>query len=132
MAPPSAQVLATAQSWLHGLQSQCRFHALDMLYLEQRVGCWASTGNLGGKRDGPMIFLLNRRDVIDSIINLTHKDKHRGSLIDEVIRVGWPELSKVPFNKPLESLVFTWVIKKTIWRIKNIPNRVSRIIKRMK
>jgi len=100
-APPTSATTQAAKSWLDGLASSDRLRVLDLLLLEQRVGCWASPGNLGSRREAPTIFLLNRRDVVDAMLALTHEDKRTGRYTMEVIRQGWPELLALPFNQPM-------------------------------
>jgi len=103
-APRASATAQAAKSWLDGLASSDRLRVLDLLLLEQRVGCWASPGNLGSSREAPTIFLLNRRDVVDAMLALSHADKRAGLYTTAVIRQGWPELLSLPFNQPMGGL----------------------------
>lgn len=100
-APLTAVVLEAAETWLSGLRGHDRFHVLDLLYLEHRVGGWASPGNLGSPRTAPTIFFLSRRNAIDAMLAAAPDVKRSGTFPVEVIRQAWPELLDLPFNTPV-------------------------------
>ena len=100
-APAISPVLAAAEAWRADLPDRNGLTALNLLYLEQRVGCWASPGNFGSPRVAPDVFLLSRRDAVDAMLSLKPDETRKASLMDEVIRQAWSELSGLPYNSLL-------------------------------
>ncbi len=100
-APVLPAVLAAGEAWLSSVPDEDRLRTIDHLYLEQRLGCWASPTLLSGTGPRPTRYPLNRRDVVDAFLSPPVTDKLNGTIIEAVIRQGWPELLEVPFNEPV-------------------------------
>ena len=72
---------------------------LDLLYLEQRVGCWATPQFYGHVT--PMSYMVgfNHRRIIESFLRLPFEFRFARNLPDAVIRNRWSELLDLPFNQ---------------------------------
>lgn len=125
-APALPAVIEAAGVWLKGLPDGDRFRALDHLYLEQRVGCWASPGNLGDPPDVVTLYPLARRDAIDAMMGLGADAKLSGALADEAIRQAWPGLGTLPFNEPLGLLAVREKMRAALGRTRFVLGGVKR------
>jgi hypothetical protein len=72
---------------------------LDLLYLEQRVGCWAAAQFYG--HVGPRSFIVpfNQRRVIDALFHLPYDFRLNDRLAEVAIDATWPALLDLPFNE---------------------------------
>jgi hypothetical protein len=97
--PPNEHLYRKCGHWLENLPVNNTFCVLDLLYLEQRVGCWASPQFYG--HVGPTSFILPycHRQIIDGMLRLPFVDRLDGSLPDRVIADYWSELLANPFNE---------------------------------
>lgn len=83
--------------WLAGLGSGNRHRVLDMAYLEQREGCWASAQfpcDPSLVRYQPLLA----GPAVTAMLGLSYADKRRAALVDRVIARSWPELGTYRFN----------------------------------
>jgi hypothetical protein len=78
-----------------------RFLVLHLLYLENRMGCWAGPQTYArvGFRD--TIWPFNHRDAIGALIRLPPRYSHEARFVTDIIRSRWPELLEIPFNQAL-------------------------------
>ncbi|WP_026972823.1 hypothetical protein [Aliagarivorans marinus] len=123
--PHSPRLQSEAQKWLDGLPQLTPFQLLDLLYLEQRIGCWASPANVASKRPAPTLFLLNRKDVIDGILGMSVEEKRSSALHFKIMKRAWPELMEIPINKPIGHLAYYW---KGLLLFKKIQQKIRRVI----
>lgn len=102
-APPIPQVLEAGDRWLRALPPgirEDRGDALDLAYVEQRLGCWEAPARYlfpGRPRVlSPMAAAYN----IERMLRLPQPYRRDGALQRDMVRFSWPELLAVPFNKP--------------------------------
>lgn len=88
-----------ARTYLDGLKGFDTFVQLDLLYIEQRLGCWASPSYLGNTRSKYEFTPFNQRQVFTSMMRLPCSYRRSQYLARDVCRIGWSELESMPFNE---------------------------------
>lgn len=97
--PPAPQVVEGARAWLAEVPVSGWPTTMDMLYLEQRVGCWAGPqfyGHVASKSD---IVGWNHRRIIENCLRLPLEMRAGNDLANMLIESRWPELLEWPFNE---------------------------------
>jgi len=97
--PLDAQILDAGQQWLDALPYRDFPTVLDFLYLEQRVGCWATTQFYGHVAPTSHIVGFNHRRIIESFLRLPVEYRFSRAMHEAVIRSRWQELLDVPVNQ---------------------------------
>ena len=85
--------------WLENLPGQDYFAVLDLLYIEQRLGCWAGPAMYGS---APFAFTLtpfNHRGIFLAMMSLPTEYRMQQKLAGDVVRSAWPEAAKLPFQQ---------------------------------
>jgi len=99
--PLNPKIIHSANQWLEGLPAELKIREiLDLLYLEQRVGCWASE-IAHGHACGPFhIYPFSNRHIFQWMLSSPDDYNYRKSkgIIKEVIIQQQPELMKWTFN----------------------------------
>ena len=90
-----------AGQWLDALPIDNPLIALDMLYIEQRLGCWAGPRDYGHVDNVLSLYPFSHRRVFQAMLSLSPQAKQTKALEGELIRSQWPELLELPFNAPL-------------------------------
>lgn len=107
--PANDRVRRHAAHWLDGLPVADARAALDLLYIEQRLGCWAGPRDYGQVTTKSILYPFNHRDALDAMLRINPEDRHDKVLENLVIEQEWPELLAWPFNAPvgLKGMVHT-------------------------
>ncbi len=115
-APAVPSVLSSAEAWLASVPNGNRVRTLILLYLEQRIGAWASPALLSDAGSVPTVYPLNSRDAIDALLGVSAEERIDGAIHKAVIQRAWPELLELPFNEPVG-----WhrVRRDVTWMVKN-------------
>lgn len=98
--PVADPLLEHAAAWLRGLAAQQRLTVLDLLYLEQRLGCWA-----GPQQYGVDSFVAchlspyTDRVIFEAMLGLSVPYKRENHLARDLCHRLWPELAQLPFNQ---------------------------------
>ncbi|MEM1043014.1 MAG: hypothetical protein AAGI91_10330 [Bacteroidota bacterium] len=123
--PPHETVLSAGRHWLEGAQTEASdaFELLDMLYLENRLGCWAAPILLGNTVPPVSIWPQNQRTVLEAMRALSPETKRQQSAGLRVVERLWPDLLTVPINTPFGAF-------KREKRMKRIRQKVRRLTKR--
>ena len=97
--PAAPRLLEAGAHWLEGLRSFDPFVKLDLLYIENRLGCWAApqkfTNNVSKFELTPFVD----RKIINAMLHLPRYYRWRDNLAHSVMREVWPELRRVPINR---------------------------------
>ena len=96
--PCSKQFVAAMQAWLEGLPAVSPRLLLDLLYLENRGGAWASPHIYGNAPFQAVILPFASRRVIDSMFRLPYEYRFKKRLYEDLILLRWPELLEPPFD----------------------------------
>jgi hypothetical protein len=121
-------IVEAANKWLDQVRSVdgiSQRQLLDLLYLEQRVGCWGAPIFYGNEDHVPSFWLVSHRAIIESIFRLPEHYKHSKNLQRDVIQNTWPELLEFPFNKP------SGLVKFSLYFL-GIQRKIGATIRRMR
>ncbi len=91
-----------ARRFLDEVSSFDPFTALDLLYIEQRQGCWAGPASAALDYAGGMFPLFCDREFYSHCIGLPPPYRQSRRLSRDLILMLWPELVDVPFNGEAE------------------------------
>lgn len=97
--PVVDEIVAKGQEWIDQLPADGLPTLLDFLYLEQRMGCWASSMFYGHVAATSTIMPFNRRSIVRDFLSLPPVFRWNGGLTKAVISRRWPEMLDVPFNR---------------------------------
>jgi hypothetical protein len=89
------------QSWLESFEYEDLESLLNMLYLEQRHGCWAGPHAYGFANVFSMSAFTHRR-IFDAMLRLPVEYRRSQRLAEDVVRIGWPELAGIPFGSKID------------------------------
>lgn len=98
--PANEQLLLRAQAWLAELEHLSSYTILDLLYIEQRLGCWGGPQQYGG--DGYsacQLFPLAHREIFAAMLALPPEYRRGNQLALDICQLAWPELLLLPFNQ---------------------------------
>ncbi len=102
--PAFQPLIEAADKWLDGLPLRHRCDVLDIAYIEQRLGCWASVEAYthdAVHRVSP----FSNRTIFESMMALPFEYRRAERMADDIIGTHWPELLDLPFNPEYEPLV---------------------------
>jgi hypothetical protein len=94
---PHPTHVAAADRWLAGVPYRHPYDILDLVYIEQRLGCWA----------GPAAYALDfvfrfppfaNRTIFQTMLALPFQYRLDQQLVQDIIQMNWPELLAFPFN----------------------------------
>lgn len=98
--PDDPDLIEAARGWLADLPEMSIKRKLDFLYLEQRVGCWASE-IAHGHAGGPFhLYPFSNRIIFEWMIRSPdgfHERKNK-NVLKEIIKQKSPELMRLAFN----------------------------------
>jgi hypothetical protein len=128
--PANAALIQAAAAWIDGLpQGVDARTLLDLLYIEQRMGCWAGPARYGGRSAHMVFWPVDHRLIIRCMLQLPKEYARSEKLAEDVIRLEWPELLCIPFNE-----AFGWAgikarvalkAKQFARRVERLPNRLA-------
>lgn len=98
--PDHPVLRSRAEGWLEGIDIEDRCETLDLLYIEQRLGCWGGPNYLGHVQ-GIRLAPLADRQIFEWMLCLDKDYRLNGRLPEDSIRLLWPELLQLPFNTPI-------------------------------
>jgi hypothetical protein len=88
------------RAWQAGLPAGLTASTLlGLVYLEQRLGCWASPLLYGTAPFALHLTPFCHREVFDLMLRLPASYRAQKRLPDDLIAASWPELGRVPFNE---------------------------------
>ncbi len=116
----SPAVLEEVERWRNEVTVPDPLSILDLLFVENRLGCWAGIWPYA-QYYGPgfTFFPMCHREVIDLMMFLPEAVRRGGEFNQMVIRQEWPELLDVPFNSPSRTV-----------RAAHLPRRIAGGVRR--
>ena len=97
--PQTPLLLQRAEQWLAELPAKDRFEVLDILYLEQRLGCWAAPLHYGLVNNGFCLSPFVNRRLFEIMLSLPTTYRQNQLLARDLIQQQWSELLDFPFNR---------------------------------
>ena len=101
--PAVPETIAAAAAWLEGLPGPLRGQpadVLDLLYLEQRLGCWDAPARYLFRGGGATLNLMSTSAGLDAMLRLEPDVRLRGSFQQTLVERAWPALAGLPYNRP--------------------------------
>jgi hypothetical protein len=105
--PAYGKILKKTQEWLAEVADFNLYTILDLMYLEQRLGCWAAPEQYGG--DHCFIGMLSPfsdRKIYESMLRLPIEYRLKKQLAYDICQMADPELVSLPFNDFTGSLKY--------------------------
>ncbi len=101
--PSSEEVVEAAREWLDGVSGFNTYTVLDLLYIEQRLGCWASIGNTYANPQAGRFRITGfaGRRLYELMLSLPPEYRRDQRLPIDLIKSNCPDLLAIPFNKPI-------------------------------
>jgi hypothetical protein len=100
--PDTAVARGAAEAWLRGLPPLDAQQIMDLLYIEQRLGCWAGPQLIAA---GPAKFRIapfSQRIVFERMLDTPYEFRRKHRIQTDVVRLANPSLLALP-NKRAES-----------------------------
>jgi asparagine synthetase B (glutamine-hydrolysing) len=107
---------ARAQRWLEAAGEGNSLTVLDLLYVEQRLGCWAGPRAYAHVSCPFVLYPFCHRRAIEIMMGVPPAERRQKRLEEELIRRHWPELLRLPFNAPVGIKGFFHTVKDAIRR----------------
>ncbi|WP_440708394.1 hypothetical protein [Herbiconiux sp. YIM B11900] len=95
----TAENAGAVESWVRDAVYADTRQMLDLLYLEQRQGAWASTQLYGAAPFRFSIIPMNTRHTIQDMLRLPVDYVLGGQMPRDIARHGWPELAALPYDR---------------------------------
>ncbi|SDB61728.1 hypothetical protein SAMN05660653_03227 [Desulfonatronum thiosulfatophilum] len=108
-APVVESTVLAAERWLAELPAWLRDSppdVFDLLYVEQRLGCWEAPVRYLYTGTPHTASLMASGFNIETMLRLPYAYRKSGRLQHDMIAHSWPELLSVPFNEPRGFLRF--------------------------
>lgn len=97
--PKTKRLLLCMEEWLSGLRHLNALQILDLLYIEQRLSCWAGPQHYGNQHSLFEAVPLSSRRAFTAMMRLPYRYRFEQRLASDVCRAAWPELLELPFNE---------------------------------
>jgi hypothetical protein len=85
--------------WLFNLSGYNRINILELFYLEQKKGCWASPMFYANTFSRFANSPFNHRRIFQAIMKLPYEYRLSQQLHKDICLNLWPELLEFPFNE---------------------------------
>lgn len=129
--PLREEFLARAARWLEGLPPLDLIATMDLLYLEQRGGCWAGVVEYGELGDSSArLAPMCQGALVEDLLRLPEAARREQFVHREVIRTRWPELLEFPFNDEYDVPPLTGLKYSTKAKIHGWWGWSSRVLRR--
>lgn len=97
--PAHELYLEHAEAWLGDLPDLPYESTLELAYVEQRLSCWAAPGHYGNQVSRFELAPFASRPLFRAMLGLPLRYRHREQLTTDILRMAWPELLDLPFNR---------------------------------
>lgn len=96
--PQHPLLVAAARRWLRQLDMADSLEVLDLLHLEQRLGCWAGVTAYGDATGPIRVQPFSNRRIVELLLGLPAAMRREDGVPKALIRRWWPELLAYPIN----------------------------------
>ena len=100
--PQQPSLLAAARRWLRQLEVADSLQVLDLLHLEQRLGCWAGVTAYGDATGPIRVQPFSNRRIVELLLGLPAAMRREDGVPKALIHRWWPELLTYPINGGLQ------------------------------
>ncbi|WP_459938124.1 hypothetical protein [Desulfonatronum parangueonense] len=128
-APVAESTVVAAERWLAELPAWIRDSppdVFDLLYVEQRLGCWEAPVRYLYPGTPHTASLMASGFNIEQMLRLPCAYRKSGQLQHDMIAFSWPELLSVPFNEPRGFLRFMALRERARDRLRALRRAIRR------
>ncbi|MEQ8970040.1 MAG: hypothetical protein RIE73_06540 [Coleofasciculus sp. C1-SOL-03] len=105
--PADEKILKKMQDWLSEVANFNIYTILDLMYIEQRLGCWAAPEQYGGDHCSiSMLSPFSNRKIFESMLRLPIEYRWKQQLTFDICQMADSELVSLPFNDFTGSLKY--------------------------
>lgn len=114
--PAMPAVLELAARWLHELPQSRTMTVLDLLFIEQHLGCWGGVLPYAEASYSPLrLYPFTHRDILTAFLRLPDRYRIARRFPTDLIAAQWPELLRVPFNRELGTKYYVRCARRYAW-----------------
>ncbi len=95
--PVHQEVVDAVDGWLQGLPAVDTYHALDLAFIELRLGCWGFSQAYATPEIRQIQPLIARESFV-AMLSLPPDWRRSNRMVTRCIELSWPELLGQPFN----------------------------------
>jgi len=121
--PGTLYLKEQSNKWLSNLPIKNTLTVLDIVFIEQRLGCWSGPQQYGNVNNAFRISPFSHRKIMEIMLSLPSEYKRYQMLANDLIKSFYPELLRFPFNEPIG-------IKRYFWLLKNVDKLINIITKK--
>jgi hypothetical protein len=111
--------LFAMKQWLGEMPDHLDAHAiLDQMYIELRLGCWASPQQYGTAPFAAILTPFTHRLTYQSMLEMPLEYRARQGMTDDVIKQTWPEALALPFQQYSGMMGFAGRMRETYKKLK--------------
>jgi hypothetical protein len=115
--PVHPVMVEAGTQWVSRLDPEDSLDLLDMLFTDNRMGCW-SIPQMHGDTDAlAMVFPLNKVSVIRAIRGLPEDVRFNDRFAPLVVEQIAPDLMRLPINEPFGAARLPWLAKRAVRRV---------------
>lgn len=96
--PVNDIIISAAKDWLEKLPTKDPYQILELLYLEQRLGCWAGVTAYGHAAGPIRLHPFSNREIFELMYTLPQEFKNDEMIPLTIINYYWHELMEYPVN----------------------------------
>lgn len=112
--PADPLIVNRLKAWWDSVPVDGTLAKLDLLYIEQRLGCWAGPSLYGSQRRFGL-SPFNSRRIFEAMLSLPTDLRRNDFLPHALIQQKWPELLDLPFNTPVGWGRHLWPLRVRAW-----------------
>jgi predicted heme/steroid binding protein len=100
-APKTAETLEAAREWMDHLPVKGGSLFWDLVYIEQRLGCWAGPSVFGHDVCYPSLSPFNSPIIYKLMLSLPDDYRSSHQFVHDYVEYLWPELLAFPYNQAI-------------------------------
>ncbi len=126
--PETPRLVERAEAWMRDAPADRPMNIVDLVMVEQRIGCWASILPYGDANDVTFrIYPLVHRDSMFAMLRLPDAYKISKRFPRDVVRHRWPELGRFPVNREPGLRHVKRVASRRVWLLRRALGRPNSV-----
>ncbi len=128
--PHIPEFMTRAERWLEAMPSRDALMILDMLFIEQRGGCWA--GTIEYAEDGYSLRRLPplcNEEIVRTLFRLPEAYRQEMVFERDLIAARWPELLEFPFNEQVPVTAIKRRYFRTKYELADTAAHIGRVMR---
>lgn len=128
--PAISELKKRAFQWLEELPTKNSLTILDLLYIEQRLGCWAGPLHYGLVSNGFVLSPFVHRKIFEIMLSLPPDYRRNQLLTRDLISTQWSELLYFPFNEYIGVKKYFHIAKNKIYKNDTVKKIIKKVMKK--